>query len=163
MTEKKVELKIGDMAPGFSLENQDGENVKLSNFKGKWVVLYFYPRDNTPGCTTEAIDFTSVINDFEKLGAIVLGVSRDSTQSHKKFIDKKELKVTLLSDSDHTMMENYGVWQLKKMYGKESMGIVRSTFLITPEGKVTHIWPKVKVKGHVDEVIKMLELSIDDS
>jgi len=145
-------LNIGDKAPPFRLPDENGNVVSLDELKGKWVVLYFYPRDNTPGCTTEAIDFSSSIEDFNAMNARVMGVSRDSMLSHQKFIDKKELKVTLLTDAEHEMMEDYGVWQLKKLYGKESMGIVRSTFIIDPEGKIAHLWPKVKVKGHVDEV-----------
>ncbi len=147
-----AELKIGDKAPDFNLKDQDGADVNLKGLAGKWVVLYFYPRDNTPGCTIEAIDFTAALADFEKLGAVILGVSRDSTESHRRFIDKKELKVTLLSDPDHKTMNAYGVWQMKKMYGRESMGIVRTTFLVDPDGRVAHIWPGVKVKGHVDDV-----------
>lgn len=150
-------LQIGDKAPQFNLPDERGNNIELASLKGKWVVLYFYPRDNTPGCTTEAIDFSVKINEFRNLNASVIGVSRDSLESHRKFIDKKDLKVTLLTDAEHTMMDDYGVWQLKKMYGKESMGIVRSTFLINPEGKVAHLWPKVKVKGHADEVMDTLK------
>ena len=145
-------LNIGDKAPPFRLPDENGDSVSLDELKGKWIVLYFYPRDNTPGCTTEAIDFSSSIEDFNAMNARVMGVSRDSMLSHRKFIDKKALKVRLLTDAEHEMMEDYGIWQLKKLYGKESMGIVRSTFIIDPEGKIAHLWPKVKVKGHVDEV-----------
>ncbi|MDH3976369.1 MAG: thioredoxin-dependent thiol peroxidase [Deltaproteobacteria bacterium] len=150
-------LTIGDKAPQFGLPDENGNPVTLSSMKGKWVILYFYPRDNTPGCTTEAIDFSAGIDEFSNMNARVLGVSRDSQASHRRFIDKKALKVTLLTDAEHKMMEDYGVWQLKKMYGKESMGIVRSTFIIDPDGKIARIWSKVKVKGHVDEVKNSLK------
>lgn len=150
-------LKTGDQAPQFCLPDERGEDISLNELKGKWVILYFYPRDNTPGCTTEAADFSANIHDFMALNARVLGVSRDTMESHRKFIEKKDLKVTLLTDKDHKTMEDYGVWQLKKMYGKESMGIVRTTFLMDPDGKIAHIWPKVKVKGHVEEVMDFLK------
>jgi len=150
------DLIAGNKAPEFSLPDENGKIVNLKDLRGKWVVLYFYPKDNTPGCTIEAQDFTAELQEFEKLSATVFGISRDSAESHRKFIEKKELKITLLSDADHKVMEDFGVWQLKKMYGKESMGIVRSTFLIDPDGKIAHVWPKVSVKGHVDEVKRVL-------
>lgn len=152
-----AELKVGDNAPDFNVLNQDEANVKLSDFKGKWVVLYFYPKDNTPGCSTEGIEFTAKVDDFEKENAIILGVSPDSCKSHRRFIEKKQLNLTLLSDTEKEIMEKYGVWQLKKMYGREFMGVVRTTFLINPEGKIAHIWNKVKVKGHVDAVFEKLK------
>ena len=144
---------IGAKAPAFTLPDQDDHKVKLADFKGQWVVLYFYPKDDTPGCTTEACDFTDGLKSLEKLNAKVLGVSADTTESHRKFIAKFKLKITLLSDVDHAMMEKYGVWQLKKNYGKEYMGIVRTTYLIDPDGKVAHrlgesLRRRSRAKGH---------------
>ncbi|NIS38530.1 thioredoxin-dependent thiol peroxidase [Candidatus Saccharibacteria bacterium] len=147
-----TELKIGDPAPNFNLKDANEEPVSLDQFAGKWVVLYFYPKDNTSGCTAEALDFTAQLPEFEKLNAVILGVSPDSCQSHQKFINKHDLKVRLLSDPEHEVLQKYGVWQKKSMYGKEYMGVVRTTYLIDPEGKIRHIWPKVKVKGHADDV-----------
>jgi peroxiredoxin Q/BCP len=120
------------------------------------VVLYFYPKDNTKGCTMEAIEFTAAEEEFGEKNAVVLGVSPDSLESHHKFKEKHELGITLLSDTEKTMLEEYGVWQKKKMYGREFMGVVRSTFIIDPEGKIGHIWRKVRVKGHVDAVMETL-------
>lgn len=119
-------------------------------------ILYFYVRDNTKGCTLEAIDFTENLKDFEKLNAVVLGVSPDSVKSHLKFAEKHDLKIPLLSDPEHEVSEKYGVWQLKKMYGREYFGVVRSTFLINPEGYIKYAWKKVRVKGHVEEVKQKL-------
>lgn len=162
-------LEVGTKAPDFCLENQDEVEICLRDLKGKWIVLYFYPKDNTPGCTTEACDFTEQLPDFEGLNAVILGVSADSPKVHRGFIEKQNLGITLLSDSDHTMMERYGVWRLKKNYGKEYMGIVRSTYIIDPEGKIAAVWDNVKVRQkrsknkvkyeiiHVEEVKKKLE------
>jgi peroxiredoxin Q/BCP len=150
-------LEIGEKAPEFCLPNQDDVEICLRDLKGKWIVLYFYPRDNTPGCTTEACDFTEAMPVFEDMNAVILGVSADSTQKHRNFIAKKELEITLLSDEDTQMMQKYGVWQLKKNYGKEYMGIVRSTFIIDPEGTIRAIWSKVRVKEHVAKVKEELE------
>ncbi len=150
-------LKIGDNAPELTLPNQDDVEISLRDLEGKWIVLYFYPKDNTPGCTTEACDFTATLPQFDTLGAVVLGVSPDSTASHQKFIAKQKLDITLLSDSTTQIAQRYGVWQLKKFCGKEYMGIVRSTFLIDPEGKIAKIWSNVKVKDHASEVKKVLE------
>lgn len=162
-------LEIGSEAPLFCAPNQDEVEICLRDLKGKWIVLYFYPRDNTPGCTNEACDFTDRLPSFEDLDAVVLGVSPDSPAKHRNFIEKQNLKITLLADEQKTMCEDYGVWQLKKFMGRESMGVVRTTFLINPEGKIAHIWNKVnvrkkkKVKGetvevyHVDEVKTKLE------
>jgi len=147
-------LKIGNKAPAFTLEDQQGNKVKLFDFIGQWVVLYFYPKDNTSGCTTEACNFSDNIVTFEDLNTIVLGVSPDSVKSHINFAAKHDLKITLLSDPDHKVLEKYGVWQKKKMYGREYFGVVRSTFLIDPDSKIAHIWEKVKVVGHVNEVLK---------
>lgn len=149
--------KVGDKAPAFTLKNQDEKDVSLADFKGKWVVLYFYPKDNTSGCTLEAQDFTAANPDFAGLDAVVLGVSPDSCQSHRKFIEKQDLDLTLLADPDHEALEKYGVWQEKKNYGRTYMGVVRSTFLIDPEGKIAAVWEKVKVKGHVDAVKEKLQ------
>ena len=150
-------LKIGDNAPELTLPNQDDVEISLRDLEGKWIVLYFYPKDNTPGCTMEACDFTATLAQFDTLGAVVLGVSPDSTASHQKFIAKQKLDITLLSDSTTQIAQRYGVWQLKKFCGKEYMGIVRSTFLIDPEGKIAQIWSNVKVKDHASEVKKALE------
>jgi len=150
-------LEVGNKAPDFCLPNQDSEEICIRDFQGSWVVLYFYPKDNTPGCTTEALDFTALKSEFEKMGATIFGVSPDSIKRHCNFIAKKELKIALLSDEDKEAAKAYGVWQLKKLYGKEYMGIVRSTFLINPDGEIAYIWPKVKVKGHAQEVLEKLQ------
>ncbi len=155
-----MELKVGDKAPDFCLPDKDGNEVCLKDFRGKWVVLYFYPKDNTSGCTKEAIDFTEHLDEFASLNAVVLGVSKDSVKSHKNFAEKHGLKVTLLSDPEHKVIEQYGAWKLKKRYGREYYGTQRSTFLIDPDGVIRHIWPNVRVKGHVEAVLeKLKELS----
>ncbi len=158
MSENK--MLEGKKAPAFTLPDTYGEKVALNKLKGFWVVLYFYPKDNTPGCTTEALEFTVKLKEFKKHNAHILGVSPDSCKSHEKFIVKHTLEVKLLSDEDHTIIEKYGVWKLKKMYGKEYYGVERSTFLINPEGKVVKQWNKVKVKGHVDEVLDVLKKNV---
>lgn len=150
-------IQIDDKAPEFCLPNQDDVEICSRDLQGKWVVLYFYPRDNTPGCTTEACEFTEAAPDFSELDAIILGVSADSTKKHRNFIEKKELGITLLSDEDTSMMQEYRVWQLKKNYGKEYMGIVRTTFIINPDGVVKALFPKVRVKEHVAKVKVELE------
>ncbi len=150
-------LKIGDIAPDFCLKNAKEQEICLKDFRGKWIILYFYPKDNTSGCTKEAIDFSEALDRIHKLGGEVIGVSKDSTKSHKNFIKKHNLKIILLSDPEHKVIEKYGAWQLKKRYGREYYGTERKTFLIDPEGKIAYIWPKVKVKGHVDEVVKKLQ------
>lgn len=149
-------LEAGQKAPAFSLKDQDGKTVKLSDFKGQQVVLYFYPKDNTPGCTTEACDFRDEASALKKAGAVVLGVSMDSEASHQKFIQKHGLNFPLLVDADHAVAEKYGAWGEKKMYGKAFMGLIRSTFLIGGDGKLKKVWPKVKVEGHVKEVLEAL-------
>ena len=153
-------LDIGKKAPAFTLLDQDGAKRKLSEFAGRWVVLYAYPKDDTPGCTREACDFTAGLSGFEKLDATVLGISRDTPESHAKFAKKHALKVTLLSDPDHAVLEAYGAWGEKVLYGKKSVGVIRSTVLIDPAGKVAHQWKKVKVDGHAEAVrAKLAELS----
>ena len=150
-------LNIGDTVPDFCLPNQDEEEICLRDIKGRWIVLYFYPKDNTPGCTTEACDFTAALPDFEGLDAIVLGVSPDSPEKHRKFIEKKELKITLLADEEKELCNLFGIWQLKKFMGKEYMGVVRSTFIIDSAGKIADVWSKVRVKNHVNDVKNKLE------
>ena len=150
-------IKIGDKAFDFQLPDQNDNVRSLDEFKGKWVVLYFYPKDNTSGCTREAIDFTNAREEFEKLNAVIIGVSPDSTKSHRKFQSKHNLNITLLSDPEHKIIEKYGAWVLKKMYGREYYGVQRSTFLIDPDGKIAYMWRKVKVKGHVEAVLNKLK------
>lgn len=149
-------VEIGDKAPEFCLPNQDDVEICSRDLKGKWIVLYFYPKDSTPGCTTEACEFTEAMPQFGSMDAIILGVSADSTKRHRNFIEKQNLSITLLSDESTEMMQEYGVWQLKKNYGKEYMGIVRSTFIIDPKGVVVASWDKVRVKGHVEAVKEKL-------
>ncbi|REJ74417.1 MAG: thioredoxin-dependent thiol peroxidase [Planctomycetota bacterium] len=149
---------VGQAAPAFTLPAIPDGKVRLSQFKGeKNVVLYFYPRDDTPGCTQEACDFRDNLGVFHKGDTVVLGVSTDSIASHEKFADKYELPFPLLSDEDHVVSEKYGVWVEKKNYGKTYMGLQRSTFLIDKRGKIAAVWPKVKVKGHVAEVAEKLQ------
>jgi peroxiredoxin Q/BCP len=149
-------IKEGNKAPDFSAVDQDGNKVKLSSFKGKKnVVLYFYPKDMTPGCTTEACDFRDQFKKFKNTE--ILGVSIDSPERHQKFIGKYDLPFTLISDENQKVVNKYGVWQEKKLYGRTFMGIVRSTFIIDKSGVVRKIFPKVKVKGHVDEVMQALK------
>jgi peroxiredoxin Q/BCP len=150
-------LTVGKKAPDFTLANQDDEKVKLSGLGGGWVVLYFYPKDDTPGCTVEACDFTAGLKDFEKLDATVLGCSPDSTERHRKFIAKYKLKITLLSDPDHKVLEKYGAWGEKNMYGRITMGVIRSTVIIDPAGKIARHWPKVKSAGHAEAVREALK------
>jgi len=150
-------VKIDDKAPEFCLPNQDDVEICLRDIKGKWIVLYFYPRDSTPGCTTEACEFTEAAPDFSELDAIVIGVSADTTKKHRSFIEKNDLGITLLSDEDTLMMQAYGVWQMKKNYGKEYMGIVRTTLIINPDGVIKAFFEKVKVKEHVSKVKAELE------
>lgn len=151
------ELNIGDQAPDFTLPTDGGGEVSLSDYKGKKVVLYFYPKDNTPGCTTESCDFRDHKQDFESINAHIIGISKDSVKKHDNFKAKYELNFPLASDENSDVCERYGVWKEKSMYGKTYMGIERSTFLIDEDGKIAHIWPKVKVKGHVEAVKAELE------
>lgn len=149
-------IEEGKKAPAFSLKDQSGQTVKLTDFSGKYVVLYFYPKDDTPGCTKEACSFRDEHSKLKKAGAVVLGVSPDDEARHVKFIEKYELPFTLLADTEHAVAEKYGAWGEKNNYGKKYMGIVRSTFLIGPDGKVAKVWPKVKPEGHGDEVLEAL-------
>lgn len=144
-------------APQFELQNEKGESVRLADFQGKHVVLYFYPKDMTPGCTTEACDFRDAYESFSDLNAVILGVSMDDANKHTKFIEKHGLPFSLLVDADHAVAEQYGVWVLKKMYGKEYMGIERSTFLINEEGIIVKEWRKVRVKNHIEDVLNYLK------
>jgi peroxiredoxin Q/BCP len=153
----KIKLKIGDKAPGFVLPDAQGNNLSLENLLGSWVVLYFYPKDNTPGCTIEAIGFTGSAPDFKNLNAQVIGISPDSCESHTRFIFNYNLGITLLSDSDKTALKSYGVWQQKNTFGKESYGVARSTFLIDPSGIIKYIWENVDVKNHVAHVLGTLK------
>ncbi len=153
-------MKIGDNAPGFCLEDFQGNEHCLQDFAGKWVVLYFYPKDNTSGCTKEAKGFTEMKPEFDKLGAAIIGISKDSPASHERFINKHGLEILLLSDPEHKVMEAYGAWGKKKNYGREYFGTIRSTFLIDPEGKVAYAWPKVRVNGHVEAVLKQLKAQL---
>ncbi|HET7500266.1 MAG TPA: peroxiredoxin [Kofleriaceae bacterium] len=150
-------IEVGKKAPAFTLESSDGGKVKLSDFAGKVVVLYFYPRDNTPGCTVEANDFNAALPALKKLGAVVLGASKDSIASHCKFRDKYSLGFPLLSDPDGGVLEAYGAWGDKVMYGKKMKGIIRSTVVIGKDGKVKQHWPKVNVKGHAAEVLEAVK------
>ena len=152
-----MSLKFTQPAPDFILPNQNGENVNLLQFRGKWVVLYFYPRDDTPGCTQEAKDFTAYLPAFKKLNAVVLGVSKDSVSSHCAFQKKQALEISLLSDEQGEMLKQYGVWQNKKFMGREFLGIARTTYLIDPQGLIAHIWENVKVNGHAIEILEKLK------
>jgi peroxiredoxin Q/BCP len=150
-------VEEGRKAPAVTLEWEDGSSSKLSSFKGRSVVIYFYPRDDTPGCTTEAKDFSAMRAEFRQAGAEVIGISPDKPASHTKFRTKHALTVRLASDEDHSIAEAFGAWVEKSMYGRKYMGIDRSTFLIDPDGKLAKIWRKVKVKGHVHEVLAALK------
>ncbi len=147
-------MNIGQAAPEFTALDRDGKSIGLQDFQNRWLVLYFYPKDLTPGCTTEAIEFTEKLAQFQALDTQIVGISPDSIGSHAKFITKHQLKIILLSDPEHQIAEDYGVWQLKKFMGKEYMGIVRSTFLIDPSGNIAQIWSNVRVKNHVDTVFE---------
>ena len=149
-------ITLGKKAPGFALKNQDAETVRLADFAGRWVVLYFYPKDDTPGCTVEACDFSRGLKSFEKLDALVLGCSPDSVESHAKFVSKHKLKIPLLSDPAHKALEKYGAWGEKSMYGKVTQGVIRSTVLIDPKGRVAYHWPRVRANGHASAVRQKL-------
>ena len=150
-------IEEGKPAPDFELQSDGGETVKLSSLRGRPVVLYFYPKDDTPGCTTEACDFTNGLKDFEKLDAVILGCSPDAPERHRKFIEKYKLKVRLLSDVEHNVMQVYGAWGEKVLYGKKIIGVIRSTAIIDPEGNIAHHWAKVSAAGHADAVKEKLK------
>ncbi len=162
-------LNIGDKAPDFTLPDENGKVVSLSDYAGKWLVVYFYPKDDTPGCTKEACDFTDNRNEFAGLNAEIVGISRDDADEHQKFIAKYDLNITLLSDPDHAVHEAYGAWGTKINYGKEILGVIRSTFIISPDGKIAALWKKVSVRvkrksgevKHADKVKeKLTELRV---
>ena len=146
-------LAPGDLAPDFTLETDEGEPLTLSALRGRTVVLYFYPKDDTPGCTVEACDFRDAFPRFEGTSAVVLGISPDDARSHRKFRTKFSLPFTLLADTAHEVAEAYGVWKEKSMFGKTFMGVERSTFVIGPDGRLARVYPKVSVEGHVAEVL----------
>ncbi len=148
--------EVGTPAPIFTLPDATETPVSLNDFRGKWVVLYFYPKDNTPGCTTEALEFSAARQDFAKQNAVVIGLSPDNCKSHARFIETQGLNVILLSDPEHKVLEQYGVWQEKSMYGRKYMGVQRATVLIDPQGGVRFVWPAVKPRGHASEVLQKL-------
>lgn len=150
-------MEIGKKAPAFSVSDQNEKETTLKNFEGKWLVLYFYPKDNTPGCTIEGIEFTAKKKEFDKLGALVAGVSPDTPKSHCGFIEKQGLGITLLSDPDRKLLKDYEAFGKKMMYGKEVEGVLRSTVLIDPAGKIAFHWQKVKAEGHAEEVLAKLK------
>ncbi|MDF2367459.1 thioredoxin-dependent thiol peroxidase [Sneathiella sp.] len=145
---------VGEKAPDFNMPTDGGEDVSLDSLKGTPFVLYFYPKDNTPGCTTEAIEFSEKLTEFDRLGVKIIGVSKDSLKKHANFREKHALKVILAADEEGEACEAFGVWVMKKNYGREYMGIERSTFLIDGEGLIRNVWRKVRVKGHVDAVLE---------
>lgn len=151
-------LKEHSKAPNFSLPDQDGNTHSLSDYNGQWLLIYFYPKDDTPGCTTEACEIRDNWNGFKKLNAKVIGISKDPVTKHKKFVDKYDLPFTLLSDETAQAIEKYGAWQEKSMFGKKYMGIVRSSVLINPDGKIAKVYPKVKPKDHATEVLADIKL-----
>jgi peroxiredoxin Q/BCP len=150
-------LEPGTKAPAFTLKSDSGKSVKLSDFKGQPIVVYFYPKDDTPGCTREACAFRDLKSEITAAGAVVLGVSADSVEKHEEFRDKYKLNFPLLSDADHSLAEKYGAWREKNMYGKKSMGIQRSTYLIGPDGKIVRVWKKVNVDGHDAAVLEAIK------
>jgi len=154
-------LPAGQPAPQFVLADADEEQLRLKDLLGRWVVLYFYPRDNTPGCTLEAIDFSRLREEFAALDAVIVGVSKDSCQSHRKFAARHGLSLLLLSDPDSTVQKSFGVWRPKKFMGREFLGTVRSTFLIDPAGKIARVWDNVRAAGHADEVLAELNRQRD--
>jgi thioredoxin-dependent peroxiredoxin len=149
-----TELKVGQKAPAFSLPRDGGGSVSLAEFKGRKLVIYFYPRADTPGCTRESIAFSQLRAEFTRAGTDILGVSADPVKAQEAFKKKHDLSIGLLSDETHRMLEAYGAWGKKSMYGKSFTGVLRSTFLIGPDGRIAHIWPKVRVDGHAEEVLQ---------
>lgn len=154
-------MKTGDTLPEFNLPINGGGQLSDNDLKGKWTILYFYPKDMTPGCTTEALNFSEMSAEFEKLGASIVGVSKDSPARHDKFVEKHDLKVTLISDEEGKLCEAFDCWVEKKMYGKVYMGIERSTFLIDPHGKIREVWRNIKVKGHAEKVLEALKVEVN--
>lgn len=152
-----TQLQVGELAPDFVLPASNGENVSLSEYRGRNVVLYFYPKDMTTACTQESCDFRDANAEMLKHNTVILGISIDTVKSHQRFIEKKELPFLLLADTEHAVCELYGVWQLKKLYGREYMGLVRSTFLINAEGRLVQEWRKVRVKGHTQQVLEAVQ------
>lgn len=150
-------LEIGNKAPNFSLEDQNGEIKTLNDFLGKWTIVYFYPKDDTPGCTKEACGFRDNLPLFEKIDAQIIGVSKDKVSKHQKFVEKYDLPFTLLADVETHMCQDYGVWQKKKFMGREYMGIMRWTFIINPQGEIVKIYEKVKPATHADEILEDLK------
>jgi len=146
----------GEKAFNFCLPDENEKEICLNQFKDSWVILYFYPKDNTSGCTLEAIDFSEYLNKFESLNTVIIGISPDSPESHCRFREKHNLKIMLLSDKEHKVIDKYGAWVLKKNYGREYYGVQRSTFIINPDGRIVYVWPKVKVKEHVEDVLAKL-------
>lgn len=155
--------KVGERAPEFRLESDAGDTLSLQDFAGKWLVLYFYPRDSTPGCTREAQEFTRVVPRLRKMSAAVVGISKDSVKSHCSFRDKIGIKFPLLSDPDLVVHRAYRAWGTKTMYGKKVEGTIRSTFLISPAGNIVHVWGPVRVDGHVEEVLAILRAAREES
>jgi len=149
-------LKVGDKAPDFTLPTGSGGRFSLKDVKGKKVVIYFYPKDDTSGCTKEACSFRDNTKIIQKKGAVIIGASIDSVESHKKFASKYDLPFTLVSDEEKDLVKKYGVWKEKNMYGRKYMGIVRTTFVINEKGVISHIFPKVNVEGHIDEILALL-------
>jgi len=148
-----MKLEIGDSVPDFTLPADDGSNVTPADFRGRKLVIYFYPKDNTPGCTKEAIGFTELMQAFAEADTEILGISKDSIQKHRNFRSKHDLAIRLASDAESDVCERFGVWQEKRLYGRSFMGIVRATFLVDRDGRLARLWPKVKVKGHAEEVL----------
>lgn len=157
------DLNVGDVAPDMALPTYPEGELKLSDYRGEWVIVYFYPRDNTPGCTTESCEFRDALAEFSDAQAKVVGVSRDSVRSHARFTEKQSLNFPLIADVDEKLCKAFDVIQIKKMYGKESLGVERSTFIINPEGKVVQLWRKVRVKGHVAHVLETLKTLQEDA
>ncbi|MBI5223134.1 peroxiredoxin [Candidatus Micrarchaeota archaeon] len=149
-------MKINDFVPNFSLLNSDGKKSSLADFSDRWIVIYFYPKDNTPGCTIEALDFTKLNSEFEKSNCTILGISKDSCESHLKFVNERKLSVILLSDPTAEVQKMFDVWKPKKFLGKEYLGTVRSTFLLDPNRKIVKIWDPVEPIGHANEVLAFL-------
>lgn len=154
---KYFTLNEGDKLPTFSLKDANGQLININDFLGKWLVIYFYPKDGSKGCLIEAGDFSNNLDEFKKYNCEIIGISPDSVESHKRFIQKNNLKIVLLSDPEHIVLEKFGVWQLKKIYGKENWGVIRTTILVDTNGIIRKIWENVKVKDHVSNVLQSLK------